>query len=335
MVTLHATGVKPADSQDEWSNFVSGLDEDTPWCYVHRVSKCAYFREGGPIGRGQYGNVYKFVAEDLHSAEVAGLPSRFAIKSLDKDCAETEIAAVHMLKKMRLPVVAHAGLVRADEVRRRDSVSPPRVCMPLYEGDVGSLHIGPCVRNAIRMCECSAAVIESLWASGIAYCDLKMQNILYRRDGRKGVVVVLGDLGGVVGVHAGMATATGLFTYPPQRSVDLESDETSDGLVDYPTEQDLVWSLGVLLMAISIGQSFVIRYFSAKGLRTLVVETGGLDNAFDMSIAAATHHAQKLRRDWGARGARVSNAVAVAVAAWEGDPHATLSAFRTELDHAR
>lgn len=95
-----------------------------------------------------------------------------------------------------------------------------------------------------------------LMANGLYYTDIKLENIFYRciyNDNQySGIQILIGDLGGMVSKDE-----KGVTLYPP---FERKKDK---GIIDKPTENDIVWGIGVLgleLLGLSNDNDFVMTF---------------------------------------------------------------------------
>lgn len=164
---------------------------------------------------------------------------------------------------------------------------------------------------------CAVSVnVRAMWSVGVAYCDLKTTNILYRRKGDV-FYAVLGDLGSIVPrrSHDGSYKA-GIFTFPPQRAM--------DGIV-VPIEADLVWGLGALLLTLMHGTAWVSDRLTGDALRMRCDDD--ISTAFSAASAEIRAVADEMRAMHGGSGVRIADALEIAIAAWNGAKEGTLRKF--------
>lgn len=307
-----------------WAAFAADLrrdaaDEDVAVglarAYTHAGSAVRYLRVDTCLGCGRYGRIYAYLAQ----APVAGaVPEAFALKAICFD-AWAEVAAIAAIHKMdRVPAgVAYASVLRFT------TAGSAEICMPLYEGSLQDLVRNPPTHMAVPVCLRVSRIVLAVWDAGLAYCDLKLPNILFKTSSSGGTAIALGDMGSIV--PRAERNAEGIFTYPPRRS--------ADGVVKRPREMDLVWSLGVLLMCMCLGDRWVTYHLSSQGLRKLAAAKGTLQEAVAIAEEAVIAAAEGLRLTDGASGAAAADAIIVAVAAWRGDKTAgTFEAFMCALD---
>lgn len=172
-----------------WTEFVSALSADRPiseWgfdppaSFTHAPST-AVFRmvEGPPVGTGQYGICRAYMCEDDGNINV---PRRFCIKTLSNGGASAEITAVKELATRSRR--AKSGCVQAAVVRVQGSAA--EVAMPLYQGTLMDLGTSLTPRARVMIMHSVSISVMRLWNEGLAYCDIKPTNILYKRSSEGG-----------------------------------------------------------------------------------------------------------------------------------------------------
>lgn len=313
-------------AMEAWAAFVAGLSpsQTDRRMMVHKPGGGTYMRTGSAVGCGKYGRVFAFVSRDAPP----GTPRGFALKVIPQD-ASCELAAIEALRG--LGAALPESLVMGAVLRRLDD-GGAEVCMPLFEGTIRGVITIPSPRNAVVISAISARVMLELWDQGLAYCDLKLQNILFRSEGA-GVTMALGDLGSIVERDG---AEPGVFTYPPPRTVHLDTDEADgeDGMASPPTEQDLVWSLAVLALAVACGEAFVVEHLSSAGIRAHARAAGDrLEGGVARACAEAAAAAERMRSAGGV-GAELADLVHLGLAAGHGDEDATLVAAQEALQPA-
>ena len=302
-----------------WENFVSGLRRvppDAPFGkladqYVH-IESGAVYEYAGKIGKGRYGRVDAYRC----SATNTPCPNQFAVKSMCGN-AEHEILAIHALSAISTVHPKAGGFVQAAILRESGDGSAD-VAMPVYNGDLCAFSNACTSRFAVRATLSVSMTARALWRSGLAYCDVKTSNVLYHSKNNENHVV-LGDLGSIVlrRSHDG-SHATGIFTFPPRRSVD------TCGIV-VPIEEDIVWGLGTLLMTLTLGVGWVAHRLTADALQLRCA--GDLEAAFIAADADVRAAADEMRAEKGAFGVKAANALLIALDAWAELESASLTAF--------
>ena len=321
-----------------WIHFFSALardafDEIVPAArYTHTPSGASYGIRGDCIGKGQYGCVYAydFMACEFHRMPPLGLPRSFCVKHVHREAA-TEVNAVSALAALMAAHSSAHGFVPAVVLRRDGDCA--EVGMPLYTGTLCRLLDQSTPIFATSVVLNLAATVGMLWTAGLAYTDIKPSNVLYQQTKPGVISVVLGDLGSIVPLRGNDGTRPdGIFTFPPQRSVsDAERDHAYDGVVQ-PEEADVVWSLGVLLMAMTLGTDWIVARLTGTALRGIAAGRGGdLSAAFVSVTGDIEHEAEVMRALNGKAGVRCADALDVSVAAWFGKDSATIAAFTAAL----
>lgn len=319
-----------------WRSFFGELlrcdaddDESHAHCYTHESTGVRYERRADCVGRGQYGCVvaYDFAACATHEAPPLGLPHTFCVKRVFRE-AHSEVTAIAALS----PWVR--GCVQATVLSHDDNLDCAEVGMPLYAGTLCSLLKRSTPGFAASVLLQLATTVGALWEAGLAYTDIKSSNVLYHQSKPGSIHVLLGDLGSIVPLRADDGTQpVGIFTFPPQRSVHerVEAGALDDGVVQ-PREADVVWSLGALLMAMTLGTEWVVDRVTGCALRSIAAKHGGdLSKAFARVVDDIAHEADVLRTLDGKAGVRCANAMDVSVGAWYGRDGATISAFTAAL----
>lgn len=298
-----------------WGDFFADLrtssKEMPPPSYTHTSSGAVYGR-GEVLGEGQYGRVTVYML----LAPVPDVPRAFCVKTVTGDFSEAcAIAALDTLAQ-NLGSGAVEGIVAAHVVRVVGETY--EVAMPRYDGSLADIEERS-DELAYWTLVSVLRTIMTLWSAGLAYCDLKTSNILFKAEGHRGTVVI-GDLGSIVpvGQH-------GIFTFPPRRAFYEGYEQKRDGIVEC-CEQDLVWVLGVLVVALAVGQHEVNRASVScirehpKGLEAAFREIVERFETIKESLLGGSFHAS-----------RCGSALRVALAAWEGDEEATLARMKLAL----
>ena len=311
-----------------WALFFANLKRDPPveefgapaTAYTHS-SGLVYARRAGAIGEGRYGRVYAYAAKEPRPP----LPSSFCVKCIQHD-AKVEVYAVTALAALTATDRSVRGFVPAAVLRTNGEGAD--VGMPLYSHSMPAARVHPGAAAAVVAGVTS--VVATLWAAGLAYTDIKTSNILVCESR-----VVLCDLGSIVPrrTRDGRRPA-GIFTFPPRRAVKLRDATSSDDGVVPPHENDLVWSLGTLLMTLTHGGAFVASRFTGNALRELsgrapphMHYAARMAYTFDTLDVEMRNEFEPIRAANGAAGARCADAIGIAFDAWAGNPAATLEAF--------
>ena len=303
-----------------WYRFFEGLQRDPPedkdWsspaiAYTHTPSSTRYVMRYPCVGKGQYGCVHAYDAETPPSMD---LPCTFCVKFITHD-AHAEVAAVDALSALVATNPAARGFVPATVLRHADDVA--EVAMPLFAGTLCKTMRSSTPVFAVAVVLRLATTIDHLWSAGLAYTDIKSSNILYACTKPGACTVVLGDLGSIALRRAHDGTRpTGIFTFPPQRSVHGEEGGDDDGVVQ-PREADIVWSLGTLLMAMTLGTDWIVARITGDALRGIAQAKGGqLAAAFRAVEEDLEAEADEMRSMNGKAGIKCANAFDVAMDAW-------------------
>jgi len=301
--------------------------------YLHVPTGARYEIRDTCVGKGQYGCVFAYDFWPCHGHETPplGLPRSFCVKRVHREAhAEvTAIAAIDALVSTRPAVrgFVHAAVLSHDTERAE-------VAMPLYTGTLCKLMNESTPAFAASVVLKLSTTVGMLWSAGLAYTDIKTSNVLYHQSKPDAINVVLGDLGSIVMLRANDGSRpAGIFTFPPQRSVHdvVDEDSTDDGVVQ-PREADVVWSLGALLMAMTLGTDWLVDRITGTALRGIASERGvDLSAAFTIVADDIEHEADVLRALNGKSGVRCADALEVALAAWFGQESATIASFSTAL----
>lgn len=298
-----------------WGDFFSELEPlskgPTIRAFRHRKKEVIYWRTC-VLGEGQYGRVALYNAGSTPDNPFPeGVPRRFCLKTVCEDFSEAcAIAALDTLAR-DAGASSVAGIVPAAVVHRVEDVY--HVAMPLYDGTLAEVP----ERSADFAYWCTSSILKTimtLWDAGLAYCDLKINNVLFH-DG----AVVLGDLGSIAPIGA-----QGIFTYPPQRAFGRES--CADGIVE-STEQDVVWTVGMLIVALSGGQDLA----NVAAACTISAHLCGVEVAIARAEKAVAAHADALEAQNTFASEKCARALRVALSAWKGCPDATLLRLKHAL----
>lgn len=301
-------------SGQTWAGFFSSLrrrEGNPAAAFIHLPTSVTYSLTG-KLGEGQYGSVYSYAA--AREQVPAGLPADFCVKYVFGDHGESSaIAALDEVVACGSPGLK--GLVPALVIRNEENVA--EIAMPLYTGSLGKINkTDPDLAQAVAMHV--ALSVELLWRSGLAYCDIKPTNVLYRITDR-GVALSLGDLGSIVPLGE-----PGIFSFPPQRSIQEKEDRPFDHVdgITVAEERDLVWGLGALVLSLAVGHDFVNGRFTVSSLKMQKCKR----TAFSMFSSEAATAACSLLSE-GPSGAACAAAITLAVEAWNGR-HVRISHFR-------
>lgn len=311
----------------------SSSDESHAQSYVHTSTGARYERRLECVGRGRYGCVvaYDYLACAAHATPPPGLPDSFCVKRVFHD-AHSEVEAISALQPMA------RGCVLAAVLSHDNNNDCAEVGMPLYAGTLCDVMRRSTPSFAASVVLKLATTVDALWSIGLAYTDIKSSNVLYHESEQGVIHVLLGDLGSIVPLRAkdGRQPPVGIFTFPPQRAVNecAETADLDDGVVQ-PREADVVWSLGALLMAMTLGSEWLVARATGASLRSIAAKYGGdLSKAFAHVVDDIAHEADVLRTLDGKAGMRCANAFDVSVRAWCGLEGATITAFRSALHGA-
>ena len=171
----------------------AGPPDKITYVGVHGMQRVEY-RRGKQLGAGSYGSVYEYVAP----APEEGLPPLFALKHIRHMVAE-EDRALALLNR------------RTKKLAAQHKVNADCYLMAACDGDLWGYACGPRspplpVGVVIHIMRACLRLLEELWASGIAYMDVKAANMLYVACPASGAIdpdmayvrVMLGDLGSVI-----------------------------------------------------------------------------------------------------------------------------------------
>ena len=161
--------------------------------------------------------------------------------------------------------------------------------------------------------------VAALWATGFAYTDIKVANLLWSGTEKALVSVVLGDLGSIVPLwDSDGSRPDGIFTFPPRRAVRHTLPASKEDGVTQPFESDMVWSLGTLLLTLLFGVQWTTANLTAEALRSVAAgEPDGLPGAFAATERVIRGYADALRASNCKMECRVADALGVALRAWE------------------
>lgn len=252
------------------------------------------------IGRGRYGTCFEYVSP-LRS---------ICVKRIPTDRAAGELEAIEILSKVSPN--ARRGCVAASVAgTERGFVY---IAMPMMSGDIGKLDLPVAPTAALRIVMRLSAILERLWINGLAYCDLKCTNVLLGPENS----AVFGDLGSIVPTDG----STGLFSFPPRRSMNCNKDG-----VCVPRESDLVWGVTMILSSLLLGMRWTSDRFGAQSIRSRA-GTNSLSVAFDRV-------SRELKAEASLLPPSCETVILYGIAAWEegdrGKKH-TLRGFRHLID---